>query len=145
MSKYIYIMKERIDELIKSSMKEKNHIKTNLYRGLKSAIFISEKSNNPTTPESILKKELKKRLDSYDIYTKAGRDELANVEIMEADLIQKLLPKEPTSEEIVNVINEYLSNNSPNMGLVMKHIKEKLPFADGKKASKLVKDVFDQI
>lgn len=132
-------MKEKIIELLKSAMKEKNMFKTTVYRSLKSDIETSEKNGNNDVI-NILIKASKRRIESIDQYNKANRFDLAEIESKELEIIKELLPKEPTKEEIENCINECFSNISMKMGEVIKYVKYNYPMVDGKTLSQIVKD-----
>ena len=77
-------------------------------------------------------------------YSKAGRQELANQELFEANVISELLPKAASEEDINNAISEYIASNGPctikQMGAVIKYVKSKFDNVDGALASRLVKE-----
>ena len=93
---------------------------------------------------TILNKMVKERKDTATEYSKAGRQELANQELFEANVISELLPKAASEEDIKNVISEYIASNGPctmkQMGVIIKYIKSKFDNVDGALTSKLVKE-----
>ena len=93
---------------------------------------------------SILNKMVKERNDTAIEYSKAGRQELANQELFEANVISELLPKAASEEDINNAISEYIASNGPctikQMGVVIKYVKSKFDNVDGALTSRLVKE-----
>ena len=93
---------------------------------------------------AILNKMMKERKDTSVEYSKAGRQELANQELFEANVISELLPKAASEEDIKNAISEYVASNGPctmkQMGAIIKYVKSKFDNVDGTLTSKLVKE-----
>ena len=93
---------------------------------------------------TILNKMVKERKDTATEYCKAGRQELANQELFEANVISELLPKAASDEDIKNAISEYITSNGPctmkQMGAIIKYVKSKFDNVDGALTSKLVKE-----
>ena len=91
-------IEEKINESIKDSMKKKDNIRLDSLRAIKSAILIEKtKSGSKDHIEEsvilkILQKMVKQRNDSAKIYLEQKRDELANVEISQANIISEFLP-----------------------------------------------------
>lgn len=92
----------------------------------------------------ILNKMVKERKDTATEYSKARRQELANQELFEANVISELLPKAASEEDIKNAISEYITSNGPctmkQMGPIIKYVKSKFDNVDGALTSKLVKE-----
>ena len=147
---------ENINELIKTAIKEKDDVKKDTYRAVKTAILnfkAEHKQVEPTDAElvSIVKKLKNDRLNSAKIYTENNRPDLACIEFAQAEALSVLLPKELTQEEVEDAVFEYCVNNNmgtengnieipkKNMGMVIKAIKEKLVGVDGKMLSEIVK------
>ena len=93
---------EKIEEKYKSSLKEKNQTKIKTYRLIKSAIKdkdISLRSENDKiiTDEDIFKilqSLIKQRKESFEMYSKGGRKNLAEIEMEEIKIIKALLPEQ---------------------------------------------------
>lgn len=101
-------MQEKIKAKIKESMIAKDAIALNVYRGI-SAAFTSEVMAKGKTPQDtlsdedcivVLKRLAKQRKDSIDQFQKGGRPELADSEMAELMIIETLLPKGASKEEI---------------------------------------------
>ena len=133
---------------IMGEMKAGNKERANVFRLIKTKMmeFVtrSDKPILDTKAEiSILNKMVKERNDTAIEYSKAGRQELANQELFEANVISELLPKAASEEDIKNAISEYIASNGPctikQMGAVIKYVKSKFDNVDGALASRLVK------
>jgi uncharacterized protein YqeY len=73
---------------------------------------------------AVLQRERKRRLEAADAYTEAGRDELADSERREAELIEPYLPAQlgddDVEREVRAVISELGASGPRDMGAVMK-------------------------
>jgi uncharacterized protein YqeY len=140
------MLNEQIDNLIKEAMLEKDALRTNVLRAIK-AKFLEFKTAKNAKPLdeiaecSILSKMVKDREESAMLYSTNGRDDLAEAELAEVNVLIEFLPKPVTEEELNNAITEIIANIEPikkNMGLIIKEVKVKYPQADGKILAKLV-------
>ncbi len=104
-------MNDQIKAKIKESMIAKDAVALNVYRGI-SAAFTSEVMAKGKTPQDtltddecivVLKRLAKQRKDSIDQFQKGGRPELADSEMAELMIIETLLPKSTSKEEIKKV------------------------------------------
>lgn len=93
----------------------------------------------------VLKREVKKRRDSIDQYTNAGRPELAEDEKAEMIIIEEFLPEMMSKEEIIKRISEKLAaepidiaKKGQFIGMMMKELGDT---ADGM----LVKEIIDEL
>jgi hypothetical protein len=106
-------MQEQIKAELKKSMMERNAERTGVMRSILAAFtteMVSEQriasgktSADPLTDDEclkIIKREVKKRKDSIDQYTNAGRPELAEEEIKEMNILNEFLPAEMSRDEI---------------------------------------------
>lgn len=75
---------------------------------------------------AVLQKEVKKRQDSAEQYTKAGRSELAETELAEIEVLKRYLPKGLSEEEVQTIVRETIENlgvtSKKDMGQVMKAV-----------------------
>lgn len=101
-------MQEQIKAKIKESMIAKDTPALNVYRGILAA-FVSEVMIKGKTPQdtlsdedclSVLKRLAKQRKDSIEQFERGGRQELADAEKAELAIIEKLLPKMMSQDEI---------------------------------------------
>ncbi len=92
----------------------------------------------------VLDKMVKQRRDSVKQYEDAGRQELADVELAEIDVIQEFLPKQLNEEEIAQLVEEAIAQTGASgmqdMGKLMGVLKPQLQGrADMGKVSGLIK------
>lgn len=98
----------------------------------------------------IIQKLVKQHQESIDIYTQAGRDELAEKEKLEMDVLQKYLPQMLTHEQLMFEIDtlfyELDVKSMKDMGRLMKALAEKFPNQyDGKSASTYIKNKIETL
>lgn len=141
-------MKTKLLEDLKEAMKQKDEIRKNTIQSIRSSILQEEKDkqieldNNGI--ENIIVREKKKRIDSLEQFKKANRDELVKQTQYELEVINTYLPKQLSSEEIEqevdNTIKELNVASIKEMGKVIKTLKEKYGASiDGKMLSDIVK------
>lgn len=143
------MLNEQIDNLIKEAMLEKDALRTNVLRAIKAKFleFKTAKNAKPLDEAaeiSILNKMVKDREESARLYSTNGRDDLAEAELAEVNVLIEFLPRPVTEEELTNAINKIITTIEPikkNMGLIIKEVKVKYPQADGKALAKLVQNV----
>ena len=144
------MLKDKLLEDLKNSMKEKNVIRKNVIQMVRAAILQVEKDKKiELTDEeiiNIMEKEAKKRKDSLEDYKKSNRQDLIEQIEEEIHIIEEYLPKQLSKEEIAKivkeVINEVGANSIKDMGKVMKTAKEKIGAAsDGKTINEVVKEL----
>jgi hypothetical protein len=97
---------------------------------------------------SILDKMVKQRRDSINQFQSAGRQELADIEIFEINVIQEFLPTSLTDDEISAMVNNAISQTGAqsmrDMGKVMGLLRPQiLGRADGGLVSGLVKNALN--
>ena len=141
----------KITSALKEAMKSKNQMALTALRAVKSAILLhkTQKSSDGELSQEdemkILQKLVKQRKDSADIYKGQGRNDLADPELKEAELIQQFLPKALSEEEVKEVvksiIHEIGAEGMKDMGKVMGMASKQLAGkADGKRISNIVKE-----
>jgi uncharacterized protein YqeY len=141
---------DKISESIIQAMKNKNNDQLESLRAIKSALLLAktQKNSNGEIGEAeeikILQKLVKQRKESADIYTNQKRPELANIELSQAKIIERFLPKQIDADElekiIIKIINETGAEGMKDMGKVMGIASNKLSGkADGKTISNIVR------
>lgn len=147
------MLKERLLEDLKNSMKEKNVVRKNVIQMIRAAILQKEKDGgielNDDEIMKIIAKEAKTRKDSLPDYEKSGREDLISEIKEEISIIEEYLPKQLSKEEIIPIIEEIIkeanANSMKDMGKVMGKAKEKLGVsADGKIISECVKELLNK-
>lgn len=137
-------MKNELNGLIMQAMKEHKKMRLEALRAIKTAFMNWETSKEHAGQElteadeiQIIKKLIKQREESIEIFMANDRIELANEEHMQMTVLKEFLPAEATEEDIVRVFLQVKDINEwepikKNMGLFVKEIKKSLPTADGK-------------
>lgn len=124
---------EKIKEDMYVAMKSKDKLKATILRSLLSNLkkIEIEKKEPIAEPEylSIVKKMVKQLKESIDVYSQAGRIELAEKEKSELSIIEAYLPKQFSEEEILelikNIISEISAKNISDIGKVMAIVMKK--------------------
>ena len=143
-------LENKITEELKLAMKSKDKLVLTALRAIKSELMIAKtnagqkKVINNEIELKILQKLVKQRKESSKIYLKKGRNELAEAELKEAEIIQRFLPKQLTNEEIEFEVKNQIKNinakSLKDMGVVMSAVTKKLAgAADGKTISEIVR------
>lgn len=135
---------------LKTAMKAKDQTALTALRAVKSAILLAQTESGAggeLTQEQelkLLQKQVKQRKDSAAIYIEQGRQDLAEPELAEAQVIEQFLPEALSEAEIeavvVETINTVGASSMKDMGKVMGMVSKKLAGqADGKTISTIVK------
>lgn len=142
-------LENRINSDIKQAMIAKEGQKLEALRAVKAALLVAKTSKEAVNGEvsdeaglKLLQKLVKQRQESAEIYKSSGRDDLAEVELFQATVIEAYLPKQLGIEEIKaglqQIINETGASGPRDLGRVM-GLASKL-FA-GKADNKVVADL----
>lgn len=141
-------LKARLDQAIKQALLGGDSFTATALRGLKSAILYAEvaakkrdEGLNDTEIQAVLAKEAKKRQESADLYTKGGRQELADTELREKALIETFLPAQISDEELTKLVDDVVAANpEAQMGQLIGLVKQQAgPGADGGRIAALVR------
>lgn len=128
-------IKRRIEQDLKTALLAGDKTLVTTLRGLKSAILYAEvaigkkeEGLSDTELINLLRKELKKRHESADLYKQGDNEERQKAELIEAEVIQKYLPAEITDEQLDQLINQAIqatgAASSQQMGQVIGKVKE---------------------
>ncbi len=143
-------LKEQIEADIKKAMLEKNKDDLRALRAIKSMILLAQTEKGASENLSadaemkILQKAVKQRMDSLTLYREQKRDDLADAEEAEVEVIKRYLPKQMSEEELAAVVKEIIeksgASSMADMGKVMGMASKELAGkADGKAISQVVK------
>ncbi len=138
---------EKVNKEITEAMKSKNEARLRTFRNIKSQFLLLQSSGNEVATEDYLKaiqKMAKQIRDSIEIFEKEGRSDLANKEKEELVIIEELLPKQMSEEEITDKVKEIIAETGASgmkdLGKVMPaSMKATAGLADGKLVSEIVK------
>ena len=131
-------LKVTIETEYKNALKSKDKIKISTYRVILSSIKDLDISNRagPNKKETddedikkLLKKMIKQRTESIDIYKKNNRSDLLEIEQNEFNILSSFLPKQLNDEDTKKICEEIISKLSASsikdMGKVMGELKKK--------------------
>ena len=141
---------ENISGSIIKAIKSKNNYELESLRAIKSALLLARTQKNSGGEISqadeikILQKLVKQRKESAEIYSNQDRLELAELELNQAKVIEKFLPKQLDHDEIEKIISEIINQSGAqgmkDMGKVMGLASSQLSGkADGKTISNIVR------
>lgn len=143
-------VKETLKSDLKAAMIAKENFKRDTIRFLMAAIKQIEVDERIEIDDAgiykLIQKSLKQREDSASQFKEAGRDDLYEKEMKEAEILKAYMPKQLSKEELTTVINATIAklgaSSMKEMGMVMKAVNEEVgSSADGKTISNLVKDL----
>ena len=151
-------LRDKIQTDYKNALKSKDKNKISTYRLILSGIKdldISNRSGNEkkeTDDEDIkklLKKMVKQRSESIEVYKKSNRIDLLDIEQVELDIISEYLPKllgeEETKKICSDIINETGASTIKDMGKVMGLLKKKHgEILDFSKAGVIIKELLNK-
>ena len=150
-------LKETIETQYKNALKAKDKTKISTYRLILSSIKDLDISNRsgPNKKETddedikkLLKKMVKQRTESIDIYKKNNRTDLLKIEQNEHDILIEFLPKQLGDDETkkicIEIISKLEASSVKDMGKVMGELKklhgDEIDFA---KAGPLIKELLN--
>ena len=130
-------LKDKIETNYKNSLKSKDKAAISTYRLILSSIKDidivnrsgpNKKETNNEDIKKLLKKMIKQRAESIDIYKKNNRQDLLEVEKKEYEILSSFLPKQLSEEETKNICNDLVkklnATSIQDMGKVMGVLKK---------------------
>ncbi len=135
---------------MKEAMKAKDQNALTSLRAVKSAILLAQTESGAKEELSedqelkLLQKLVKQRKDSAAIFAEQGRDDLAQPEIDQAEVISQFLPEQLSEDEVAKIVNEVITavgaQGMKDMGKVMGQVNARIAGkADGKTIATIVK------
>ncbi len=148
-------LKNKINLDYNEALKAKDKSKISTYRLILSAIKDLDISNRsgPNKKETdnedikkLLKKMIKQRAESIDVYKKNNREDLLKIEENEYQILSDYLPKQLSEEETKKICSEVVqklgANSIKDMGKVMGELKKNYSDTlDFSKAGSLLKEI----
>lgn len=144
------MLKEKLMEDLKDSMKNKNEIRKNTVQMVRAAILQIEKDKGIQVEDDkileIIAKEVKTKKDALKDFEKAKRQDLIDQTNKEIEILQEYLPKQLTKEEIKEKLEKIISDlgatSMKDMGAIMKEAKSQMgASADGKTINEVAKEI----
>jgi uncharacterized protein YqeY len=150
-------LKDTIETEYKNALKSKDKTKISTYRLILSSIKDLDISNRsgPNKKETddddikkLLKKMVKQRAESIEIYKKNNRNDLLEIEQNEYEIITNFLPKQLSEEDTKKICEEIITklgaNSIKDMGKVMGALKQQYSDdVDFSKAGALLKQLLN--
>ena len=151
-------LRDKIDTGYKNALKSKDKIQISTYRLILSGIKDLDISNrsgpnkkdtNDEDIKKLLKKMIKQRSESIDIYKKNNRKDLLEVEEKESEILSVYLPKQLGEEETKKICAETVSklgaSSIKDMGKVMGELKKQYADSlDFAKAGSVLKELLNK-
>ena len=151
-------LKQTIENEYKNALKSKDKNKISTYRLILSSIKDldivnrsgpNKKDTDDEDINKLLKKMVKQRAESIDIYKKNNRTDLLEVEQNEYDILTSFLPKQLSEDETkkicVDVISKIGANSLKDMGKVMGELKKThADEIDFSKAGSMIKELLNK-
>ena len=151
-------LKNKIENDYQSSLKSKDKVKISTYRLILSSIKDLDIANRsgPKKKETddndikqLLKKMIKQRVESIEIYKKNNRKDLLDVEQSEVDVLSSYLPKQLSEEETKSlckdIVGKLNAQSIKDMGKVMGELKKNYSDSlDFSKAGSILKEILNK-
>ena len=144
------MLKEKLMEDLKDSMKNKNEIRKNTVQMVRAAILQIEKDKGIQVEDDkileIIAKEVKSKKDALKDFEKADREDLIKQTNTEIEILQEYLPQQLSREEIKTELEKIISKlgatTMKDMGAIMKEAKAQMgASADGKTMNEVAKEI----
>ena len=151
-------LREKIETEYKSAVKSRDKAKISTYRlilsGIKDLdIFNRSGPNKKDTDNSdiskLLKKMIKQRTESIEVYKKNNRNDLLQIEQQEVEILSNYLPKQYSEEDTkklcIDLVNKLGANSIKDMGKIMGELKKNYPDTlDFSIAGKALKEILNK-
>lgn len=146
-------LSKKLNEDMKTAMKSGDKDRLETIRMLKAGLqkVLIEKGAAVTGDDELawLVVESKRRKEAIDMFAKGGRQDLADKEAKELEVINEFLPKQLSDDELKGIVEEAVKStgaaSAKDMGKVMGAIMPKVKGkADGKKIQEMVKAILGQ-
>ncbi len=144
-------LQSKITQALKEAMKSKNQIALEALRAIKSELLLAQTSGSSVEVSEadeikLLQKLVKQRRESAAIFVQQNREDLAEPELKQAEVIAQFLPEQLSVEQVENEIKKMISEGNysglQDMGKVIKEANTLLAGrTDGKTISEVVKKV----
>ena len=151
-------LREKIETDYKSALKAKDKNKISTYRLILSGIKdldisnrsqVDKKETNDDDVKKLLKKMIKQRTESIEMYKKNNRNDLQEVEEKESEVISQYLPQQLSDEDTRKLCSEIINSTGASsikdMGKVMSELKKNnADSIDFSKAGAMIKELLNQ-
>jgi uncharacterized protein YqeY len=140
---------EELEDDLKEAMRERDGDRRDVLRLILNALRNAEKDlQRPLTEEEelqVLQRERKKRLEAAEAYRSAGREEQADDEEYELEVLEDYMPEPLSEDEIERIVDDAIAENGAtslaDLGRVMADVMPQIAGrADGSTVSQIVRE-----
>ena len=142
-------LRDQIPEDLKTALRGKKSLDLLVLRMLQAAIKNREIDNkgelNDEEIVQVVSSEIKKRRDAIEEFTKVSREDAAEAEQLEINVLMKYMPEQLSEEEVASKVQELVAGSGAaglkDLGIAMKVVMPALKGkADGKLINKYVRE-----
>jgi len=151
-------LRDKLETDYKNALKSKDKNKISTYRLILSGIKdldinnrsgAEKKETDDEDIKKLLKKMIKQRSESIELYKKNNRKDLQDIEEQEVGIISRYLPKQISEEDTKKICEEVIKSTGANsikdMGKVMGELKKNnADSIDFSKAGAIIKELLNQ-
>ncbi|MCX6375255.1 MAG: GatB/YqeY domain-containing protein [Armatimonadetes bacterium] len=146
------MLREQLDDDLKSAMKSRDALRLSVLRMLKSAAKYAEiERREPLTDDDVLQvvaRECKRRRESIEQFEKGNRADLVAKESAELEILKRYLPEQLDETEVIGIAREVISelhaaskaDKGKVMGALMQKVRGK---ADGRLVNRIVDELLE--
>ena len=146
------MLREQLDDDLKSAMKSRDALRLSVLRMLKSAAKYAEiEKREPLTDDDVLQvvaRECKRRRESIEQFEKGNRPDLVAKESAELEILKRYLPEQLDETEVIGIAREVISelhaaskaDKGKVMGALMQKVRGK---ADGRLVNRIVDELLE--
>ena len=147
-------LRDRLEDDIKDSMRQREQARVDALRFLKFAVQAVEKERRESLDDQamieVVSKQVNDRRESVKAFRDGGRTELADKEAFDLTVLEEYLPPQLSEDEIVALIRETVAevgaagprDRGKVMGRLMPHVRGK---ADGAEVNRLTGEILDSL
>ena len=139
----------QIEDDLKEAMRERDNDRRDALRLILSSLRSAEKElQRPLTDQEelqVLQRERKKRLEAEEAFRAAGREEQADTEDYELEVLEEFMPEPLSEEELEEIVDDAIAENGAtslrDLGRVMADVMPQIAGrADGSSVSQIVRE-----
>jgi uncharacterized protein YqeY len=140
---------EELEDEVKEAMKARDGERRDALRLILSSLKSAEKDLQRALTEDeelqVLQRERKKRVEAMEAFRDAGRDEQADHEEFELDILEEFMPEPLSEDEVERIVDDAIAENGAtslrDLGRVMADVMPQIAGrADGSTVSQIVRE-----
>lgn len=145
-------IEDRLREDLYQAMRDGDAVRKSSIRMLRAAIVVEQKAGKKQRDlteeeiQTVIATQVKQRRESIEVFSEAGRSDLAEREERELQILLEYLPKQMTREEIISAAQEAIARiqatGPGQIGMVMRELMPKVKGrADGRVVNQIVREL----